>query len=334
MGPMIRSCLRHPLLHFMLIGASLLALRTFWPAPAPAPSKATRQPIVITAAHLGAMEADFRRRWGRSPTSQELSASMTQMVDDELLYREARVLALDHGDPSVRRRLIEKMRAVSDHPGRDPDNLVREARSLGLDDDVVIRRLLVEKMRILLAEDPHAPAINDEELQSYLDRHREQFKLPEELTFSHVFISESLHGAHLKQDAQGLRARVHALLPSASSGFSDPFLLGLTVRAWSRSRVLARFGKPFADQVFSLPVKKWSSPIESPYGLHIVWVEEHLNSRVPEVASVRPQLVEGARQERAAAQLALGLERLRGFYEIRVEGREARYKPDALAASP
>lgn len=280
------------------------------------------------------MQADFSRRWGTAPTPEALSALIAQAVEDEMLYREARMLALDYEDSSVRRRLVEKMRVVSERPGRSPDALVREARVLGLDDDVVIRRLLIEKMRLLLAQDPTAAPLTETELRDYLERHRERFEQPAEVTFSHVFLSADTHGAHLAEDALTTLARVRSLSPSAALELSDPFLLGLRLHVYSESRVTARFGKSFAEQVFALRPGEWSSPIASPYGLHLVRVEERSAPRLPELAAVRRQVVEGVRTERAAAQLARGIARLRSLYEIRIAGREDLSTPGILASRP
>ena len=85
---------------------------------------------MISAERIRVMRSDFAQRWGHQPTPEQLTALIKQAIDEELLYREARVLALDFEDGSVRRRLVEKMRAVSDHPGRSQDELtVKRARS-------------------------------------------------------------------------------------------------------------------------------------------------------------------------------------------------------------
>jgi hypothetical protein len=329
---MTRRWLRHPLLHFLLIGMALFGLRALWPGTEAAGPPAQREPLVVTAARIETMRADFARRWGKPPSAEELSALIGQAIDEELLYREARALALDYEDPSVRRRLVEKMRVVGSRPGRAPDDLVREARELGLDDDTVVRRLLVEKMRLLLAQDPQAPPITQDELRDYLQSHRERFELPADISFSQVFLAEDKHGARLKRDAQALSLRARRLSPSAAAELSDPFLLGLRIHAWTLNRVMARFGKPFAEQVFALKPGAWSAPIASPYGVHLVWVEEKSAQRLPERDTVRQQLVEGVQKARAEAQLARGIARVRGLYDIRVEGREDLSSSRTLAA--
>jgi hypothetical protein len=313
--------LRNPMLHFVLIGVGLYGVSLLWSPSGPEQDSGVRDPIRISADRIQAMEADFERRWGKAPSSEEISALIEQNVEDEMLYREARLLALDYEDASVKRRLVEKMRAVGESPARDPDALVREARELGLDDDIVIRRLLVEKMRILLAQDPAAQPLTESELVDYLERNRDRFEQAAELSFSHVFLSEGTRGANLEKDAQAALAQLRTFNPpySAVLELSDPFLLGLEIRAYSKSRVTARFGTSFAEQVFALQPGLWSNPIASPYGLHLVRIEEKAEPRLPGLAAVRQQVAAELEKERAEAQLARGLAHLRELYEIRVD---------------
>ncbi len=327
--------LRHPVLHFVLIGVTFFFASEFWSPAEPPRPPVQREPILISAEQIGVMEEDFVRRWGILATPAQMSALIAQTIEEEMLYREARLLALDFQDGSVHRRLVEKMRALGDRPGRPPEELVGEARALGLDEDIVIRRLLVEKMRILLAQDPGAPALTDADLQGYLDRHRERFLQPAELTFSQLFLDEELRGASIEDAARATLAQARTLPLADAVALSDPFLLGLRFQAYSRPRIIARFGTAFAEQVFALEPGVWSDPIASAYGLHLVLVEETHEPHLPEVAAVRQQLLEAVGTERATQRLAQGLVRLRERYRIRVEGREDLSTPGvAVAAQP
>ena len=323
-GSGVGRTLRSPIVHFVIIGAALFGIVASRGRPLPAPRAVEREPIVISAERVRSMQADFSQRWGAPPTAGQLTALIEHAVEDEVLYREARALALDFEDGSVRRRLIEKMRAVSDRPGRSPEELAREARALGLDDDVVIRRLLVAKMQLLLQQDSRNVALGEADLQAYLEQHRARFVQPSALTFTHVFLSAATRGAGLKKDARAVVKKLGRQPPvaAASARLSDPFPLGPQMRAYSYARIEARFGKSFADQVFSLPVGGWSAPIASPYGLHLVWVEEKIPEHMPSLAAVRRQVVQAVVSERADLRLAGALTRLRSLYDIRVEGRE------------
>ncbi|MGH8512451.1 MAG: peptidyl-prolyl cis-trans isomerase [Gammaproteobacteria bacterium] len=333
----MRRWVQSPVLHFVAIGAVLFAVSALRSTPAPEREEVEREPILISGEQIRLMRADFAKRWGTMPDPEQLTALINQAIDDELLYREARALALDFEDGSVRRRLVEKMRAVSDHPGRSEEDLYREARALGLDDDVVIRRLLIAKMRLFLQQDLHGAPPAEKDLQGYLDRHRERFMQPAAVTFSQVFLGAATHGDHPERDAHAVLAKLGTRSPSAEivSELSDPFPLGLEFPAYSRSRIASRFGKSFADRVFDCEKGSWCGPIASPYGLHWVFVHEKSPERMPPLAAVRKRIVHAVTAERAAVQLARGLARLRTLREIRVEGREDLSVPDrTLAAKP
>ena len=266
------------------------------------------------------MRSDFAQRWGAPATTQQLNALIQQAVEEELLYREARLRALDFQDRSVQRRLAEKMRVVGGRPARNPGELAEQARELGLDDDVVIRRLLIEKMRLVLAQEADHEPLTEHDLADYLERHRDQFEQLAEVTFSHVFLSRSSRGASLEKDARAMlrQLRSQSTGPEASVELSDPFPIELQMRAYSENRVMARFGKRFAKEVFGLEPGAWAGPIESPYGLHLVWLESKTPPRMPELAAVRRQVAEGVRAERAAQRIAQGLARLRTLYDVQI----------------
>jgi hypothetical protein len=237
-----------------------------------------------------------------------------------MLYREAQQLALDFKDTSVRRRLVEKARVVSQRPAHSEEELYQNALAMGLDDDVIIRRLLAEKMRLVLQHDPNDSRISTSAMQDYLERNRERFVQPETVTLTQVFFSESTRHDHLAADASTALVRLRTQPPSpAVVQLSDPFPLGQQLRGYSRQHLMSRFGKAFADAVLGLEPRQWSEPIASPYGLHLVWVDEHQPERLPPLDAVREQIVLALMKQRATQNLAHGLERLRRLYAIRVE---------------
>ncbi len=314
----LRAVTRSPLAHFVVLGGLLLAARH----PRLLPEQSERAPvdrasIVIPDERVRALTAAYRERWAKPPTEAEQRALVEQAVQEEMLFREARLLALGHGDGSVRRRLIEKMRLVGDRPGGSEDELAQEASALGLDDDAVIRRLLVEKMRLVLRQEASATPIADAELGAYLAGHRDAFTQPERITFTQVFLAADGHGAALAADARRALARLR------TSGFSpqlsDPSPLGTRLQAVTGPQLIGRFGKPFAEAVMRLEPGAWSGPLASPYGLHLVRVEERLPARLPAIDEVRAALTRAVLRERAEQSFARGLARLRQLYTVRIE---------------
>src|SRR5262245_33902180 len=107
----LRHLHREPLVHFLLLGGLLFALyllvdrgRGLAGAASPAPSA-----IEVTEGEVARLEDSFAQAASRAPSAAELDQLVRAFVREEALYREARALGLDRGDPVVRRRLVDKM---------------------------------------------------------------------------------------------------------------------------------------------------------------------------------------------------------------------------------
>jgi parvulin-like peptidyl-prolyl isomerase len=309
---------RRPALHFALIGALALGMYRAWIALGP-DDATRRESIVVTEQDRRDMEAEFRARWGMAPSAAQSGALVNQAVEEELLYRAARSLALDFQDASVKRRLFEKARALNLRPTGGNTDAAQEAAALGLDDDIVIRRLLAEKMRLLLQQDGNGGSISDAEVAAYLEQNRQRFLQPETVTLTQVFLSADKRGAAVTGAAAAARAALGAQPPSpVSARLSDPFPLG-TRFSYTAGQLTGRFGKPFADQVLALPAHEWSQPIASPYGLHLVWVEEHRAAQLPALDDVRAPIRLAIIKERDARNLQRGLAQLRALFDVRID---------------
>src|SRR5260370_37537621 len=90
----LKSWLREPLLHFLLIGAFLFGIYAYknHRLSGVEPSKQ----IVLSLDDLRVMEAYFESRWQRPPTPQEFQAMVEDNVREEVLYRQGLVKGLDH----------------------------------------------------------------------------------------------------------------------------------------------------------------------------------------------------------------------------------------------
>ena len=90
-------------------------------------------------------------------------------------------------------------------------------------------------------------------------------------------------------------------------------------RGMTRQQIGTRFGSELADAVLALPEGRWSDPIVSPFGLHLVWVERHAPERVPALQEVRERVILSWRREQREAHVAQALAALRARYDVVVE---------------
>jgi hypothetical protein len=242
----MKKLLREPLLHFLLLGIVIFAAYGF------VSKRSSNEPgkIVISAGQIKALAEGFSRTWRRPPTREEIEGLIRDRVREEVYCREAMAMGLDKEDTVIRRRLRQKIEFVTD--------------------DVVA-----------LAE----PTEND--LRAYLKAHVETFRIQQQFTFSHVYLNPERHAAHLAQDAAALLARLQKAGAHADlSEMGDSFVLEHKFQSLAASEIARQFGENFAAKLGELSLGQWHGPIESGYGVHLVWISERTEGRVPELTEV------------------------------------------------
>lgn len=323
---------RLPVVHFLLLGGLLYAGQVFVSAGrAPTGVPGSPERVVLSRTQIRELDRTWERRTGRLPSDAERRALIRQAVDEELLYREALVLRLDEGNPSVRRRLVMSMGFLSEDPldaspartdPGDEESLYQQARELGLArHDPVVRQHLIGLMRNLARRSMEPEEVTEAQLEDYYRRHRERFLRPARVRLSHVYSSIDRHGASLEDHARFLLQRLEAEAPdpeqAAASG--DPFMFRHHFSGISERELGRTFGESFAAAAMDLVPGVWSGPIPSVFGLHLVWVHEHTPAVPATLAEARRKVILGLEVERGERRLAAKLEELRGRYEVVVE---------------
>ena len=109
----VRSLLREPLLHFLLIG---LALFLLYGRVSPGNSDSRR--IVISQSQVDDMVRQFQSTWTRPPTPAEIRGLIDTYVHDEIVYREGLSMGLDKDDAVIKRRIRQKYELIAEEEGR------------------------------------------------------------------------------------------------------------------------------------------------------------------------------------------------------------------------
>jgi hypothetical protein len=282
----MKRILHEPLLHFVLLGAAIFA------ADRLISQRGGGEPgnIVITAGQVTAIELGFTRTWHRPPTREELEALLRDRVQEEVYYREAMALGLDRDDTIIRRRLRQKLEFLT-------DDVVGQVRP------------------------------TDAELQAYLTSHPDSFGGPRTFTFSHVYLNRDKHGENLARDTAALLARLTRAGREADlSALGDTSLLDRTFTAVPSEEVAKQFGQAFATKLAGLSPGQWRGPVESGYGVHLVFVSERTEGRVPRLEDVREAV---AREWANARRLAAN----ETFYEQMLERYAVTIEPPRVTAN-
>jgi len=314
----MRRWLRTPLLHFVAGGAVLfVVVHGVRPSPPPA------APVVVTAADVDALRRSYARETGLEATPADEAGLVERVIEEELLYREALARGLD-GDRSVRNWLVEQMRVLEPDAPDDPASRWARAQALGLDrTDLVVRRMLVQKMRLLAAREHEVPP-SDDVLAAYYAERAADYVLPERVSLWHVFLGDAAPADADRLLAELRRERV---APEAAVERGQTFVAPPKLDAQSPADLTSRFGSEAAAAMRAVPVGVWSGPFVSPWGLHLVLVENRRPSTVPELALVRGRLRERWLDEQRTRRFRQTVETLKARHPLHVESvawREAR----------
>jgi len=208
------------------------------------------------------------------------------------------------------RPLSEAERRAATQTLIDQEVLLREAYRRGLDQDAVVRRHLVQKMRFILAEDQAEPS--EAELRAFFESNRERYRTPPTVTLREVFYADpaTVPGDLLE------RLRAGAEPDDLGDG---PDMLGPTPTRYSLRDLIGPMGPEVGRRIFELPAGAWDGPFASDRGVHFVRILERHPPALPPFDELAESLRQDwffAMQEKA---VAAKLTELRAGYRIVVE---------------
>jgi hypothetical protein len=239
--------------------------------------------IVITQGQVDALAAGFVGVWQRPPSEQELKSLVDDFVREEIATREAMRIGLDR-------------------------------------DDIVIRRRLRQKMEFLTEDISNASLPTDAELQNYLKQHPDKFRTEPAVAFRQVFLNPNQRATATAHDAKLLLARLSTIGPDVDiKTLGDPLMLPREMPLSSRTEVARLFGNGYADEVLKLTPGQWSGPVQSAFGLHLVFASARVEGRLPSLAQIRPLVEREVLSERQTRELDAMYDQLLKRYQITME---------------
>jgi len=197
--------------------------------------------------------------------------------------------------------------------------MYREALRLGLDkDDEIVRRRLVQKYEFLNQDLATPPEPTDGALRDYFQQHQEQYRLPDRVTFTHVYFSPDTRGEDgARAAAAALGARLDAQHATRAAEQGDRFPGPSDFAAAAREdleRALGREG--LAQAVFGVAIGQWSGPLRSGFGWHCVYVSAREEARPAAFAEVRERVRSDWLEAERARRNADAIAALRAHFEI------------------
>jgi PPIC-type PPIASE domain len=274
-----KSLLREPLVHFLFLGA-LLFLFYHWRGDA---SGSTSNRIVITAPQIQQLAIGFVRTWQKPPTEAELKGLIDEYVKEEIATREAMAIGLDR-------------------------------------DDIIIRRRLRQKLEFIAEDSAASVPPTDADLNAWVAAHPDAFRSDPKVAFRQVYLSPQRHGASLPSDAVKLLAKLRAAGPHASiDHLGDNTMLPSEQPLAPVFDTARTFGDEFANSLMAAEPGQWVGPLESSFGLHLVFVSERVPAAQQPLASIRPEVEREVLLERKKRELENLYARLLEKYSVKIE---------------
>lgn len=266
-----------------LIHFLLLGALIFWIYGLTAGAGSEPGEIFISRGQQENLLNTFSRTWQRPPTPEEFQGLLRDYLRQEIAYRESRAMGLDENDIVIRRRLRQKL------------------------------ELLAEDVASMVAP-------TTEQLQSYLDENREDFLIEPRISLRQVYFSRDRRGDDAERDAIQLLQRITTDGPEGGfEELGDPIPLPPRIEGLRESEVARLFGTVFTDDLQGLEAGRWSGPVESGFGLHLVFIEERIEGRPPGLEEVRDAVQREWLSQRRRESIDALYERLGEKYTIAIE---------------
>lgn len=279
----MKKLLREPLVHFLGLGLGLFLL---FGLVGDSPGTGESR-IVVPGERIAQLAEVFARTWQRPPTEGELAGLVEDHVREEIYYREALAMGLDDGDTVVRRRLRQKLEFVT------------------------------EDLAATVAP-------TEEQLERYLREHPDRFSEPARLSLRQVYLSPERRRERLAADAEALLATLNAMSADADvAALGDPLMLESTYAGVTPAALARDFGRGFAEALDELPTGRWSGPVASGFGAHLVRIDERTAGSLPPLAAVRDVVEREWRAERRREADEALYRTLRARYDVVVEWPDA-----------
>jgi hypothetical protein len=279
----LKVLFKEPLVHFTIFGLLLFLLYDWFGRT---DSTAFSDRIEVPAARVEMMISRWEMQLGRSPTEQEVQSFIQGYIREEVLSREALALGLDQEDVIIRRRLAEKMEFLS--------------------------------LEMVSVEEP-----DSSELFHYYTNHRLNYQVPGDVTFYQVYFSTDTRTLiEAENVARAVLGKLHEEhIPGIrAEEFGDRFILPGFFPNYSTQDIEQLFNSvDFIERVFKAPLETWEGPVETSFGLHLVYVTDREDVRTEPFEKVYDRVYEDYMTSRQREQSSAYLQQLIDRYQVEIE---------------
>jgi peptidyl-prolyl cis-trans isomerase C len=246
--------------------------------------------------------------------------AMDLMVEQELVRQAAQAKSIEVSDEELETQLAEIR-----EPFEKPEDFARRLEAEGYSADtypeyvrsMIAAKKYLDEIRMAVS------MVSDEELEAYYRDNTHRLTLPEQVRVRHILLTWKPLGK--PDDRKALYEQMQPILEKARAG-EDFAELARTYSEDSTARDGGDTGlfhrgemvPAFERTAFSLQPGEISDIVATPYGLHIMRLEERREARLLPLEEIREQLRDHIREEKMEAAVEAEKERLLQAADIEV----------------
>ena len=236
---------QEPLIHFLILGTLLFFITQTTPFSMINDSKK----ITIKEDEIKKLITFWKNKYHKIPTKKELDTLLNVYIENEILYAEALDMKLDKHD--------EKM-----------------------------KQLLVDKLKYIVSEPVNINNISDKELKMFYNKNKHLFpkKKSITITFGHIYFNPKEHDSQkhsIEENAKSTYLAVkNNVFHKKDTDYGNKFYRGSYFSNMSKEKISKIFSHSFFQKLQKLPQGKWSEPINSGYGIHLVYIEKIVETMI------------------------------------------------------
>lgn len=274
----MKTLLKEPLLHFLLLGAALFY---FYLLTGNNPTGDDK--ISLSENKIAQLQYSFEKTRQRPPNKQELDALIHNYFKEEVAYKKGVEMGLLENDSIIQKRIQQKLEFI-----------IEDATTSREPSDAELSKFLTAH-----SDDYRSPQIfNFTQLYFDPSKHQDVF----------TKMGNTLRQVMATNEAEQTST---TLLP-----LSDNIYLEYQYTDISHALVARYFGSKFANTLTTMPMNTWQKAVESGYGWHLVKLTSKEGGQIQPLAQVQAQVKKDWLNEQRRISLETFYQKLFAEYQV------------------
>jgi hypothetical protein len=142
-----------------------------------------------------------------------------------------------------------------------------------------------QKMEFILEDIAAQTEPTDAELERFMTEHQEKYLVDPQIAFRQVFVSVDRRGDRAEEYARLILEQLgEGANPDA---LGDRSLINHTAELSPLWKIKKDYGEAFGIQLLELEPGRWTGPLRSGFGFHLVFIDERVVPPLPQLKDIR-----------------------------------------------